>query len=256
MKIIKQNKLSINTSISEITLGTMRFLEKSLMPNEVTDIIDTCFDNGIDTHHSSSEYESYNLYTEGLAKSKNIQKIKHIAKLAAPHFGESKFSSERLITGVDNYLKTLKKDRIEVLQWLVRSTPINDIDRLKVINENTNEINEVLGTLKQEGKIETVYSFPYSVVFAEEVLKKISEVDGIISYLNILELDYVDIAHKNKFISIRPLASGKILNKPNSIGLKKVLKFPLSFENSLSTVISLNSKANIETLINALSNHS
>ncbi len=255
MKTIKQNKISINTSISEITLGTMRFLEKSLTPNEVTDIIDSCFDNGIDTHHSSSEYESYNLYTEGLAKSKNAQKIKHIAKLAAPHFDESTFSSERLTTAVDNYLRTLKKDRIEVLQWLVRSSPINDIERLKIINENTNEINEVLGKLKQEGKIETVYSFPYSVVFAEEILKKISEVDGIISYLNLLELDYVDIARKNKFISIRPLAAGKILNKTHSIGLKKALDFPLSFKNSLSTVISLNSKANVETLIKALSNH-
>jgi len=248
MEFIKQNKISNQLSVSEICLGTMRFKEKELNKNNVLNLIDTCYSYGIDTHHCSYEYESYQLYLKGYLSSKNKSKIKHIVKLPCPHFDELKFSSKKLKTLVNRYLNDLEKEKIEIIQWLVRSQPINDADRLKILNEQAQEINETIVYLKNQGFIDAFYSFPYSVTFTKEVLKKISSLDGIIAYLNLIETDYIQFAKSNNFISIRPLAAGKV-DVSSTQKLQKALAYPLKFKGTLSTVISLNSTKNIEKIM-------
>ena len=86
--------LKANLGLSNITLGTMRFFDKSLSLNEVTRLIEKAYDIGINTHHSSSEYSSYSLYTEALKKGVCAKNVKHIVKISAPHFEDDFFSSK------------------------------------------------------------------------------------------------------------------------------------------------------------------
>lgn len=238
-----------NLGLSKETLGTMRFYDKNLSTKEVTKIIENCYEIGIDTHHSSHEYNSYNLYLKALKNSVCKKQIKHIVKLSSPHFEDDPllFSAKNLETRIDAELKNLNIDQIDVLQWLVRSKPINDKDRLNILSLQTNEIEECLANLKQKGKIKTAFSFPYSVPFAKEVIK-LKQIDGIISYLNIQEEDYSEFANSAPFIAIRPFFRGALLqNGDKDQKIKECLNYIDSHKNVLSKVISINSKEQINS---------
>jgi aryl-alcohol dehydrogenase-like predicted oxidoreductase len=238
-----------NLQLSKVTLGTMRFLDKNLNTKDVTKIIDECFAIGIDTNHTSFEYNSYQLYLNALKNSTFKKQIKHIVKLSSPHFEDNPltFSSKTLENKVDEQLKNLNIEQIDVLQWLVRSKPINDKDRLNILAQQTNEIEECLSSLKQKGKIKSVFSFPYSVPFAKQVLK-LNQIDGIISYLNLEENDYSQFANNTPFIAIRPFLRGTLLqNGDKEVKIKECLKHIDSHKNVLTKVISINSLDQVST---------
>jgi len=133
-----------NLGLSNITLGTMRFYDKNLSTKEVTHIIESCYEIGIDCHHSSLEYNSYQLYLDALKSSSCKNQIKHIVKLSSPHFEDNplSFSSKSLEDKNDEKIKNLNIQQIDVLQWLVRSKPINDKDKLNILNLQTEEMEE------------------------------------------------------------------------------------------------------------------
>lgn len=232
-----KNKLSL----SSITLGTMRFTDKNMSVEETIKLIEEANNIGITTHHSSYEYSSYELYCNALKKTSCKNNLKHIAKISAPHFEDSDFSISNLEERVDNELKRLNVDTIDVLQWLVRSKPINDVDRLNTLRSQQDEIITSLGKLKEKGKIKSVFSFPYSVNFANEVIN-LSEIDGVISYLNKEEKEYESHANTIPFIAIRPLFAGKLIesNKSNEV-IEDCLSHVLSHKKVLSTIVGINS---------------
>ena len=241
-------KLKKELGLSRITLGTMRFLDKGLTETQVIQLLEESWEAGITSHHSSSEYSSYKLYTKALQKSSMRNNVKHLVKLSSPHFEDDEFSGKILEERVDAQLKTLQIDCIDVLQWLVRSKPINDADRLLTLQDKKEEIKEVLTSLKQKGKIKSVFSFPYSVPFANEVIK-FPEVDGIISYLNKEELDYVPFANNNPFIAIRPLFAGKLVKDVHDINdtITAQLNFVENHANVLSTIVGINATEHVKT---------
>ncbi len=222
----------------------MRFHDKSLTAKQVTKLIESSFDIGITTHHSSFEYNSYSLYTSALKTVSCKTDIKHIVKLASPHFEDDDgFSTKKLVQRVENQLKALDIGQIDVLQWLVRSKPINDEDRLATLENQKQEIKSCLSKLKKQGKVKSIFSFPYSVVFAKEVME-FEEVDGIISYLNEEELEYATFANELPFIAIRPFFAGKLISKDVSDSTKEIhqcLDFVDSHDSVITKIIGINS---------------
>jgi predicted oxidoreductase len=239
-------------NLSDITLGTMRFSDKDLSVNQVQTIIEKSFEVGIDTHHSSFEYNSYELYRTALAKSTVKSKVKHIVKLSSPHFDEKEFSSKKLVDLIESELNSLKIECIDVLQWLVRSTPINDDDRIKILNQQKNIINNSFAKLKKEGKVKSVFSFPYSIPFAKKVIN-IEEVDGIISYLNKNEMEYQHMANTHPFIAIRPFNAGQLISKENhDSDVQDCLTFVKNHTNVISQIVSINSLNHLQTISRSL----
>lgn len=236
-------------NLSELTLGTMRFFDKGLSVNEVRTLLEKSFEAGIDTHHSSFEYNSYDLYRSALAKSSVKSEIKHIVKLSSPHFGETAFSSDKFIDHIDRELSALGKDRLDVVQWLVRSSPINDEDRIPLLTHQKDVIEDTFSKLKKEGKVKSFFSFPYSVPFANAV-KNINEVDGIISYLNKNETEYKYFAETQPFIAIRPFNAGELISKDNrDSDVQDCLSFVRNHKKVITQVVSINSLNHLETVV-------
>jgi len=127
----------------------------------------------------------------------------------------------------------------------VRSKPINDKDRLKILNHQFEEIDECLFNLKQKGKIKSAFSFPYSVTFAQEVIK-LKQIDGIISYLNIQEEDYSEFANSVPFIAIRPFFRGDLIKGDNtSQKINDCFIYIDSHKYILTKIVSINSENQI-----------
>lgn len=234
--------------LSKLTLGTMRFHDKQLTVSEVIAIIDEGYEIGIDTHHSSIEYSSYELYIKALEKSQKRKQLKYIVKLSSPHFEDDAFSATILENRVDNQLKKLQIDCIDVLQWLVRSKPIDDEVRFQTLKDQQEEISNSIEDLKKKGKIKTCFSFPYSVKFAKKVLE-FDQVDGLVTYLNKEELEYQEFANTVPFIAIRPLFAGKLIEKSTNIDAEIIssLRFVENHKKVFSTIVGINSTKQLQT---------
>lgn len=239
----------------------MRFLEKGCTVTDLVNLFSFLSNEmGIDVHHSSYEYTSYPLYCEVLAKYKKTgATVRHICKLSAPDFKEKKFSKKTLDQKIENELKNLQTDRIEVLQWLYRTEPINDAVRLPQLEEQRHEIDHAFSDYIKSGIVGSVGTFPYSINFAKVVVEQIPSVSGWIDYCNILEQENVQQLPADKWmIGLRPLAAGKVFNSlsvngndfDNFVGDSKfnksdvIMLLSLSYcfgqENVLTNVLSIN----------------
>ena len=140
--------------------------------------------------------------------------VKHIAKIGVPHFGEAEFSGKKLVTLVENRLRDLGTERIDLVQWLVRHQPNEDHYRLEILTACQEELQTTWSKLEQEGKVAALASFPYSVPFAQAVLQ-LPSCQGLVTYLNLLELEMIPFLEQmaqqgQGYVAIRPLGGGLI----------------------------------------------
>tara|TARA_A100001015_G_C15020460_1_gene727721 strand:- start:657 stop:1580 length:924 start_codon:yes stop_codon:yes gene_type:complete len=272
-----RNKIKVNTKIlsienlessfSKIIFGTMRLSENLGSSADNLRLLECAFESGINSFHVSSEYSSYSNFCNLLNSLRNKRNnFKYIVKLPAPHFEDSNFNVNLIRKRVEKYLTDLKVESLDCLQWLLRSNPINDNTRIKFLQNYKDEFEEEFKSLKKEGKIKSILSFPYSNNFAKESLE-LSYIDGFINYLNLIELDSVEILEllnlKSTFIAVRPFLAGLFTNKlddqfnlkeisirnkikdslgVDSIGLEELaLTFPLLHPKVSSLIISFSS---------------
>ena len=204
--------------LSPITLGTMRFTpDKFRSQKHGLDLLNYLYDNGVDTYHTSSEYDAHNYFCDVFRKFRN-QKLEsntsHIIKLACPHFEESNFSHSSFERKIEAQLQALSIERIDIVQWLFRQK--NNIDSIRIpkLIDSIPFIEESFNILIQSGKVRAFAAFPYSSSFAE-ALGQQNIIDGFVDYLNIGERHWAKQLEKENmvnhgFVAIRPLCAGKI----------------------------------------------
>ncbi|MFZ9035954.1 MAG: hypothetical protein ACO2ZM_07535 [Francisellaceae bacterium] len=263
-----------NITVSQVSLGSMRLHEK-LTIEEAEKLVNNAWHLGIDTFHSSFEYESHGFFCEVLRRLKHKDKSfqpKHIVKLAVPHFEEMAFSKARFRQLIEQQLQALNTGRIEVVQWLLRHKLNTDEYRLPMLQDCTAELSEVVGELKREGKIGIFTGFAYSQGFAREFID-MSVCEGLTDYLNLQELDRISLFElmedkKQNFLAIRPLNAGGILglheDKKNrvmeALGTNNIIEaaslFPLLHPVVKTEIISVGSLEHLQEIVRVTSNTS
>lgn len=142
--------------LSPIIAGTMNWglWDKKLTTNEMQHMIHICLENNISTFDHADIYGSYTTEAEfGKAFSASKiarEKLQFISKCGIQHISENRknkvkhydYSKEYIIWSVENSLKNLKTDFLDVL-LLHRPSPLMQAD----------EIAEAVSKLKSEGKI-------------------------------------------------------------------------------------------------------
>jgi len=201
--------------LSPVTFGSMRLDPRNAEFNAALELITYLYEHGVNTFHSSHEYDTDPFFCDVLRQfhqqNPNAE-IKHIAKIGVPHFGEGEFSSDRLITLVENRLRDLNTERLDLVQWLVRHQPNEDRYRLSILDACQSELEATWAKLQQQGKVGSLTSFPYSYPFAEAVLK-LSTCEGLVTYLNLIETEMTPLLEQmadrgQGYIAIRPLCGG------------------------------------------------
>jgi aryl-alcohol dehydrogenase-like predicted oxidoreductase len=117
----------------------------------------------------------------------------------------------------------LKIERVDILQWLYRSEPIEDESRIKGLQDLSAEIDHTFTRLIDEGLVGSVGTFPYSVSFGEAASKNLKSVTGWITYFNLLEREnLINLPDHAWLIGIRPLAAGKIFDSFHKLSDKEL----------------------------------
>jgi aryl-alcohol dehydrogenase-like predicted oxidoreductase len=206
-----------NTGIelSNLTFGIMGLEPGKVTRKDAEALLCYLVDTGVTCFHSSHEYTSYAFFGELVRDyrgSRPSLHLQHIVKIGVPHFSEDRFRAAKLVAAVDNYLRDLKADRIDMVQWLLRSTPLEDARRIALLQEASAELRECVSTLQSCGKIGSFTSFPYSMEFARRwMAHEVS--NGLVTYLNLAEPEMAELlpqlsSRGQGFVAIRPLAAG------------------------------------------------
>jgi aryl-alcohol dehydrogenase-like predicted oxidoreductase len=196
--------------VSPLTLGTMRFSEKSLSVAATCSLIAYAHERGVNTHHVSHEYQSFALYREALLSFPQSfrDSLVIIAKLPFPHFKGGEADISVFEQGVDRYREWLRLEKLDIVQWLFRSEPLDDSIRIPRLLACTDALRDRFAGLVRARKVGAIACFPYSAGFWRQAAK-LGLADSQVNYLNLLETDCCEFLDC-PFIAIRPLAAGKL----------------------------------------------
>ncbi len=249
----------MNLNDKQIIFGSMRIDEHSYSDIHWIELFNFMYDNGVQIHHVSSEYGSYDRYCAILKKFKNQypkKKIHHIVKLAEPHFSDTSFNPNSFINKIENYKEQLLTKEIYIIQWMWRRHLKDDSNRLKNFDKKYKIIERAIGACKKRGDIKYFYCFPYTLDFAQNVLKK-DIIDGLVLYRNIFETEFDQIIYKcgelgKKCITIRPLAAGRALKVNNS--LNELMNFCFNISAVSGVIVSISTIQRFQKIFNVFTN--
>ncbi len=247
---------SPNSILSKLTIGTMKFADRSLSAAEVKNLFESSIERGVNTFHVSSEYSSYNLVCKTfrcLSASKR-KETRIIAKLSEPHFNKNYFSKKKIQANVDEVLKSTGLEKIDVLQWMWRISPLNDDLRINRSSEQVSEMKETFSEFESSGKVGKISCFPYSPAYMKYV-RGVGLCNSQVNYLNFWDESLICGGIGPDSIVLRALGAGKYkkitdkevckineaVNVEAMSALEHCLRFPLSHENISSVVVGINS---------------
>ena len=210
--------------VPPICFGTMRYANKDGVYDEVSregaKALQAAMERGIDFIHSSYEYRTRWLTSKVLADHPKRHDLKHIIKVNVPDWGDEGFSQKKFTEQIEQALKELHTERIAVVQHLQRGAFPRDIaygdeaepQRIQEADTVFELLREVFEKLRQEGKVQHLASFPYTVGYAKRCLQS-DLFSGMVAFYNCLETEMSDLFdqmknHKMGFIGIRALAGG------------------------------------------------
>ena len=243
---------------NKIIFGSMRMLEYSYDEYYWVDLFDYMYEKGIDIHHVSSEYASFDFYlrTLGLFKEKfPFKVIRHLVKLAEPHFDSDTFDPELFFNKVKYYLKNLSSDQIWGVQWMWRGDLKFEEKRIESFTGNFNLIYETVKNCKKKSLFEGFYLFPYTDTFcssSHELNIGLSKplFDGLTIYRNLKEKEFDGfLNYFSNNIIIRPLNSGNLDKKINK---KDAFDFSVNHPNIDYAIVSISSREKLNELIYGL----
>ena len=170
-------------------------------------------DAGVNFIHSSYEYGTRWMMERVLRDHPKRHDLIHVIKVPVPDFKDGdRFDAAKFRLRIEEALKDLHAERIDVLQWLWRSDPNEDQRRLPLFDAVLDQTMEVFERLRDEGKAGYMMPFPYTVPCARAAVES-GRFAGLVAYYNPIEMEMADLFGEMEkrgqgFVSIRPLYQG------------------------------------------------
>ena len=213
--------------LSAVTFGTIWFAAASgrehIDTEEGKRALNLALDEGVNVIHSSYEYRTRYAVLEALKESKRTRQVRHIIKVPSPDKGKAPtWSPEYMIGLVEDALRELDADRIDVLQWILRDGHEDDAERsIATFNEIKDDVKATFDKLRDQGKAGYLGFFGYTNEFAQAAARS-----GIFNtmqfYYNIWDtclLPSFDVLRENNVsvMPFRPFQGGLLTEKRRDI---------------------------------------
>ena len=208
--------------VSPICFGPMRFAAKDGSDDDASRAgrraLERALERGVNFVHSSYEYGTRWSMAKVLAGHPRRHDIHHVIKVPVPDFDDGgRFDAAKFRLRVEEALTDLHTDRIAVLQHLQRAQPNSDEKRLPDVAAVDEPLREVFETLRAEGKVGYLTSFPYTPGFAAAALAT-GTFSGLVAYYNAVELEMAPFfpaleRSGGGFLCIRPFLAGLLTDR-------------------------------------------
>ena len=208
--------------VSPICFGPMRFAAKDGTDDDASRggrrALERALERGVNFVHSSYEYGTRWSLSKVLAGHTRRHDIHHVIKVPVPDFPDGgRFDAAKFRLRVEEALTDLHTDRIAVLQHLQRAQPNSDGKRVPDVAAVDEPLRETFETLRAEGKVGYLTSFPYTPGFAEAALAT-EAFAGLVAYYNAVELEMARFfpaleRSGGGFLCIRPFLAGLLTDE-------------------------------------------
>lgn len=178
-------------------------------------------DAGVNFIHSSYEYGVRWMMHDALKDHSKRHDLHHVIKVPVPDWDDGEtFDAGKFRGRIEDALRDLSTDRIALLQWMWRTKPNVEDKRLEVLRGIVSEVSEAFEKLKDEGKVQYMATFPYTVESGAAAIET-GAFNGLIAYYNPLEMEmaalFPDLEKRDmSFLAIRPLFEGVLTDKRES----------------------------------------
>lgn len=213
-------------SVSTLCFGTMRAATPSngsLTPADARSktgqaALHAALDAGINFIHSSYEYGVRWMLHEALKSHPKRHDLHHVIKVPVPDWEDGGvFDAVKFRSRIETALHDLATDKIALLQWMWRTQPNIEIKRLEALKNIVNDVTETFEKLREEGKVQYMASFPYTLDSATAAINT-QAFSGLIAYYNPLEMEMASLfaqldANNMNFLAIRPLFEGVLTDQ-------------------------------------------
>jgi aryl-alcohol dehydrogenase-like predicted oxidoreductase len=208
--------------VSAICFGPMRSATKDPADDAKSkageNAMRTAIDAGVNFIHSSYEYRTRWMMERVLRDHPKRHDLHHVIKVPVPDFkDDGRFDAAKFRLRIDEALKDLHAERIDILQWMWRSDPNEDDLRVPMLPGLMDDLMEAFGRVRDEGKAGWMMPFPYTVPCARAAMET-GNFAGLIAYYNPIEMEmaelFDDLEQRDMgFLSIRPLYQGILTDR-------------------------------------------
>ena len=209
-------------NVSEICFGPMRFSAKEPSEDVISQTgqraLEHAIERGINLIHSSYEYKTRWAMSRVLKNHPKRHDLHHIIKVPVPDWDDKgKFDPTKFRLRIEEALRDLHTEHIDVLQHLQRDRPNNDDLRIPNIAATHEPLLECFTKLKEEGKVSYLTTFPYTQEFADNVIQT-GLFKGMVAYYNPIEMEMAEFFSRMEesgqgFFCIRPFMGGLLTDR-------------------------------------------
>ena len=210
--------------LSVITFGTISFAgTPKSRPRDTEEgkrAMRLALDMGVNTIHSSYEYETWYAVREVLAERKDAKSLKHIVKIPNPDMDKTdfKYASAYFRKLVEEALAGLNAERIDLVQWPLRDD--TECDPKLAVEHYRAYKDDLLADfekLRDEGKVRYLSTFAYTNAYAQEIIAG-GAIKTLLFYYSLtdttLQPSLEQIEQKGlSAIAFRPFHGGALVNK-------------------------------------------
>lgn len=179
-------------------------------------------DAGVNFVHSSFEYGVRWMMNGVLRDHARRHDIHHVIKLPVPDWKDgNRFDEAKFRARVEEALTELAAERIAVLQWMWRTDPNDDENRVAVLPGIVDDVTAAFERLRDQGKVGFLSTFPYTPVAAKAAVDT-GAFSGLIGFYNPIEMEmqplFAELDRRDMgFLCIRPLYQGILTDGRDSI---------------------------------------
>ena len=208
--------------VSPICFGPMRFADRDGTDDDLSRggrrALERALERGVNFLHSSYEYRTRWSMGRVLANHPRRHDVHHVIKVPVPDSDDGgRFDAAKFRLRVEEALRELHADRIAVIQHLQRARPNSDELRLRDVGAIGEPLRDTFETLRAEGKVGYLTSFPYTTAFAEAALAT-GAFSGLVAYYNVVEMEmarFFPVLERSGggFLCIRPFLAGLLTDR-------------------------------------------
>jgi aryl-alcohol dehydrogenase-like predicted oxidoreductase len=218
---------STDLVVSEVTFGALRFVDGAQARNDERlgkRALLEALASGVDTIHSSHEYDTRWALGDVLASHPKRHDLHHVIKVLTPDYADPGFDEATFRRLIEDALRELHAERIAVVQHLQRGVPKEviydergDPPRIRAMTAVNEDLRAAFDKLRDAGKVGHLATFPHTPGFAAAAIRS-GAFDGMVAFLNLLETEmwpyFEEMRERGMgLLSMRPFLQGIITDK-------------------------------------------